>query len=61
MSEHAYGNAIDINPDKNPWRSSKTNLPSNVSDIAAKHGLIWGGDWSPGSRDPMHFEWTGVK
>jgi hypothetical protein len=54
-SEHAYGNAIDINPAKNPWKSSQTNLPKNVSEMAARHGLTWGGDWAPGSRDPMHF------
>jgi hypothetical protein len=60
MSEHAYGNAIDINPGQNPGHSSQTNLPANISDIAARHGLTWGGDWRPGSRDNMHFEWTGV-
>jgi hypothetical protein len=38
-----------------------TNLPKNVSEMAAKHGLIWGdGDWSPRWHDPMHFEWTGA-
>jgi hypothetical protein len=58
LSQHAYGNAIDINPDQNPQHGG-TNLPSNVSDMAAKWGLTWGGDWSRHSRDPMHFEWTG--
>jgi hypothetical protein len=33
----------------------------SVSEMAAKHGLTWGGDWKPGSRDNMHFEWTGAK
>jgi hypothetical protein len=56
LSEHAFGNAI--NPDRNPF-SNKTNLPANISDMAAKHGLTWGGDWGRGSRDNMHFEWTG--
>jgi hypothetical protein len=59
LSEHAFGNAIDINPDRNPF-SNKTNLPANISDMAAKHGLTWGGDWQSGSRDPMHFELTGA-
>jgi hypothetical protein len=59
MSEHAYGNAIDINPDRNPFHSGKTDLPANVSEMAARHGLTWGGDWGKGSQDPMHFEWTG--
>jgi hypothetical protein len=34
-------------------------MPANVREIAAKYGLIWGGDWSGSSRDPMHFEWSG--
>jgi hypothetical protein len=59
MSEHAFGNAIDINPDKNPFHSAKDNLPKDVAQIAARYGLIWGGDWNGRSRDPMHFEWSG--
>jgi hypothetical protein len=59
MSEHAFGNAIDINPAQNPFHSSRTDLPKGVEDIAAKYGLTWGGTWRPGSKDPMHFEWTG--
>ena len=59
MSEHAFGNAIDINPAQNPFHSSRTDMPKGVEDIAAKYGLTWGGTWRPGSRDPMHFEWTG--
>ncbi len=57
-SEHAFGNAIDINPNQNP-QGGGTNLPPNVGAIAAKYGLIWGGDWRGASRDPMHFEWSG--
>lgn len=58
LSQHAYGNALDINPDQNPQYGG-TNMPRDVSDMAAKWGLSWGGDWSARSRDPMHFEWTG--
>jgi hypothetical protein len=58
LSQHAFGNAVDINPDQNPQYGG-TNLPANVSDMAAKWGLSWGGDWSSRYRDPMHFEWTG--
>jgi D-alanyl-D-alanine carboxypeptidase len=60
LSQHAYGNAIDINPDSNPQHGG-TNLPPNISEMAARHGLSWGGDWSERYRDPMHFEWTGGK
>lgn len=61
LSAHAYGNAIDINPNANPYETEKliTNLPSDVSQLAAKWGLTWGGDWNS-PKDPMHFEWAGV-
>ncbi|WP_342164065.1 phage tail tape measure protein [Methylobacterium sp. SD21] len=59
-SQHAYGNAIDINPAENPmgYGPLKTDLPNNVSDMAAKYGLTWGGDWKR-RKDAMHFEWAG--
>lgn len=60
ISQHAFGNAIDINPDENP-KGGKSSLPANVSDLAAKWGLTWGGDWTKKYRDPMHFEYTGRK
>ena len=59
LSQHAYGNAIDINPDRNPMGNRLiTDLPPNVSAMAARHGLSWGGDWKR-RKDAMHFEWTG--
>jgi hypothetical protein len=58
-SEHAFGNAIDINPNRNPFHSGKTDLPANVAELAGRYGLIWGGNWKGTSNDPMHFEWTG--
>ncbi len=60
ISQHAWGNAIDINPDENPQHGGN-NLPKNVSDLAAKWGITWGGDWSKKYNDPMHFEYTGYK
>jgi hypothetical protein len=61
LSQHAFGNAIDINPDKNPFqRGLKTDLPPNISEIAAKYGISWGGDWN-GKKDAMHFEYTGIQ
>jgi hypothetical protein len=53
-SQHAFGNAIDLNWDQNPRGTAKSNLPPNVGDIAAKYGLTWGGTWK--NPDPMHFE-----
>ena len=60
LSQHAFGTSIDVSPDQNPMLNGKlqTNLPSNVADIAAKHGLEWGGTWK-NRPDPMHFEWAG--
>ncbi|WP_420737958.1 M15 family metallopeptidase [Bradyrhizobium japonicum] len=61
-SQHAYGNAIDINPGKNAQDGTgRTDMPANVRDMAAKYGLSWGGDWSRKYNDPMHFEWNGTQ
>jgi hypothetical protein len=59
-SQHSFGHAIDINPASNA-RGAKTtsDLPANVNDLAAAHGLTWGGTWSGDTRDPMHFELSG--
>lgn len=59
LSQHSFGNAIDINAPANPQGGGKSDLPPNVAALAAKHGLIWGGNWSGKERDPMHFEWAG--
>jgi len=67
-SYHAMGAAIDVNWDVNGygsrprgWNGNTTrgsqygcDLPLNVSEIAARHGLGWGGNWSS-PWDPMHF------
>lgn len=61
-SQHAYGNAIDINPGQNAQDGTgRTDMPANVRDMAAKYGLSWGGDWSTKYNDPMHFEWNGTQ
>ncbi len=54
-SYHASGAAIDINPRENPYSNQFiTDLPSNISTIAKKYGLGWGGDWRS-KKDTMHF------
>ena len=35
-------------------------LPTNVGEIAARHGLGWGGNWSS-PWDPMHFSAASVE
>ena len=58
LSQHAFGNAIDINAATNGLGSRTTDMPANITDMAENRGLEWGGNWK--SRpDPMHFEWTG--
>ncbi len=59
LSEHAYGAAIDINPSRNAMGGAGTDMPRNIHDLAAAHGLIWGGDWRGKSYDPMHFQYAG--
>lgn len=60
LSQHAYGNAIDLNPGNNPLGTTITDMPDNVRALAKKYGLIWGMDWK-GRKDPMHFEWNGTQ
>lgn len=60
LSQHSWGNAIDINPQSNPMQVGKlsTDMPADIGEIAARHGLEWGGNWKT-RPDPMHFEWRG--
>lgn len=54
-SEHAHGNAIDINPAQNPnGRTLVTDMPANINELAKKWGLGWGGNWKS-VKDAMHF------
>jgi hypothetical protein len=61
-SWHASGIAIDINPYPDNADGSRltTNLPyppngSEMVALAAKYGLGWGGAWTGGYFDAMHF------
>lgn len=54
-SIHAHGAAIDINPTENPLSSQLiTDMPANISQVAAGLGLGWGGNWTS-RKDAMHF------
>jgi len=59
-SAHSIPAAIDINPATNPYtfpgdkNYGQTDMPSNISAIAKKWGLGWGGNWK-NSKDTMHF------
>jgi hypothetical protein len=60
MSAHAYGIAIDLNPDlSNYWRWDKhgwrNRIPQVIVDAFEAEGFIWGGRWA--HFDTMHFEY----
>jgi hypothetical protein len=63
-SNHSWGLALDGNATANPVSYDgrvHTNLPKNITQIAAKYGLFWGGNYSASKyRDPMHFEFLGT-
>lgn len=57
-SLHSLGDAIDIDPSRNPvtWNGHNiTALPPGVGSLAARYGLKWGGSWIHNKRDTMHF------
>lgn len=71
MSAHAFGVAIDINPDDydNDYYLGKGNdlrnknnpycIPDEVIDIFKAHGWYWGGDFNI-CADTMHFQYFGL-
>jgi hypothetical protein len=55
LSRHSFGESIDINPNENPHSYVKrTDMPSNINELARKNGLRWGGNWR--KPDTMHFD-----
>ncbi|MFC3208145.1 M15 family metallopeptidase [Aquamicrobium soli] len=58
LSNHAFGNAIDINPRQNPWAvGAKGNFAQygiDPNELAQRNGLFWGGNWN--KSDAMHFQ-----
>ena len=58
LSLHAYGAAIDLDPDHNPLGRPPTAaaMPSSVVALFEAEGWTWGGRFS--RPDPMHFEAT---
>ncbi len=58
LSQHAYAAAIDLDPQHNLQGRPGGTMPIEVVKIFKAQGAIWGGDWSPKYRDPMHFQWA---
>jgi D-alanyl-D-alanine carboxypeptidase-like protein len=55
LSAHAWGIAIDLNPQSNA-QGTTGNMDSGVVRIFGDAGFEWGGDWQGRTRDPMHFQ-----
>ena len=59
-SVHAFGAAVDFDPDHNEMNFSPKNphkLPQPVIDAFKAEGAFWGGDFSY-RHDPMHFQFA---
>lgn len=55
LSTHAWGIAIDLNPESNS-QGTAGNMDPAVVGIFKQAGFTWGGEWEGRSRDPMHFQ-----
>jgi D-alanyl-D-alanine carboxypeptidase len=55
ISNHAYGCAIDLDPEHNPLGAKHGRMPPDVVALFAEEGWRWGGNYH-GRKDWMHFE-----
>jgi hypothetical protein len=55
LSTHAWGIAIDLNPETNQ-QGTAGDMDPGVIAIFRETGFEWGGDWHGNTRDPMHFQ-----
>lgn len=53
-SAHSYGVALDLDPATYPEGSRGDGRVRRLAEIAARHGMGWGGLFA--DPDPMHFE-----
>ena len=59
LSTHAWGAAIDLDPEHNAMGSRKWSMPKDVVNIFEAQGWTWGGRWKH-RPDPMHFQAANV-
>ena len=55
-SAHAWGIAIDLNPESN-GQGTKGDMDGGVIRVFEEMGFTWGGAFSGASIDPMHFQY----
>ena len=55
LSTHAWGIAIDLNPETNQQGTAGDMDPAVIT-IFREAGFAWGGDWQGKTHDPMHFQ-----
>jgi len=55
LSAHAWGIAIDLNPETSQ-QGTAGNMDPGVVAIFRQAGFEWGGSWQGKKRDPMHFQ-----
>jgi hypothetical protein len=62
-SVHSYGAAIDFDAAANPQHATNTKFKSDslITQAFETEGWIWGGRWSVGSVDAMHFQAARVR
>jgi hypothetical protein len=56
LSMHALGCATDFDPERNGLGDPTPEMDRRVVEIFEEEGWVWGGRWSPLSRDGMHFQ-----
>jgi LysM repeat protein len=55
LSTHAWGIAIDLNPETNAMGRDGDMAPGIVK-VFESFGFTWGGRWTGAGKDPMHFQ-----
>lgn len=60
LSMHAYGCAVDFDPDRNGLGDPTPAMDLRVVDVFETAEWTWGGRWSPRNRDGMHFQAANV-
>ncbi|MBB4955577.1 hypothetical protein H4S14_003616 [Agrobacterium vitis] len=56
LSMHTYGCAVDFDPARNGLGDPTPEMDPRVVAAFKAEDWVWGGDWSPQSRDGMHFQ-----